>query len=126
MEDGSRKHAERLGTHRGGAQEDRPHEAGDVHGEEGEAGQGRHHPRVHGAEGQRRSRHEQIQHDQGEFFRARAFSPALPPRADANVFSLARSLARGPQNRRNNPDRMEIKKYNKYLKKHTLHREIKK
>ena len=58
--------------------------------------------------------------------RARAFSPALPPRADANVFSLARSLARGPQNRRNNPDRMEIKKYNKYLKKHTLHREIKK
>ena len=31
-----------------------------------------------------------------------------------------------PQNRRNNPDRMEMMKYNKYLKKHTLHREIKK
>merc|ERR1711907_104785 len=30
------------------------------------------------------------------------------------------------KNRRNNPDRMEMMKYNKYLKKHTLHREIKK
>eukprot|EP00212_Chloropicon_laureae_P007484 CAMPEP_0197492442 /NCGR_PEP_ID=MMETSP1311-20131121/8995_1 /TAXON_ID=464262 /ORGANISM="Genus nov. species nov., Strain RCC856" /LENGTH=63 /DNA_ID=CAMNT_0043037343 /DNA_START=180 /DNA_END=371 /DNA_ORIENTATION=+ len=30
------------------------------------------------------------------------------------------------KNRRNNPDRMELMKYNKYLKKMTLHREIKK
>mmetsp|Transcript_6714 Transcript_6714/g.12266 ORF Transcript_6714/g.12266 Transcript_6714/m.12266 type:complete len:90 (+) Transcript_6714:116-385(+) len=30
------------------------------------------------------------------------------------------------KNRRNNPDRMELMKYNRYLKKHTLHREIKK
>ena len=30
------------------------------------------------------------------------------------------------KNRRNSPDRLEIKKYNKYLRRHTLHKEIKK
>lgn len=30
------------------------------------------------------------------------------------------------KNRRNTPDRLEIKKYNKYLRRHTLHKEIKK
>lgn len=29
------------------------------------------------------------------------------------------------KNRKKHPDRMEMKKYNKYLKKHTLHREVK-
>lgn len=60
---------------------------------------------------------------------ARALALSLPrchPVLTRTSLSLARSLARGPQNRRNNPDRMEIMKYNKYLKKHTLHREIKK
>ena len=31
-----------------------------------------------------------------------------------------------PQNRRNTPGRIELMKYNSYLRKHTLHREIKK
>ena len=30
------------------------------------------------------------------------------------------------QNRRNTPDRLEVMKYNKFLRRHTLHREIKK
>ena len=30
------------------------------------------------------------------------------------------------KNRRNTPDRLEIKKYNKYLRRMTLHKEIKK
>ena len=30
------------------------------------------------------------------------------------------------KNRRNTPDRIELKKYNPILKKHTIHREIKK
>lgn len=29
------------------------------------------------------------------------------------------------KNRRNNPDRMELKKYNPVLRKHTVHKEIK-
>jgi len=30
------------------------------------------------------------------------------------------------KNKRNTPDRLELMKYNKFMKKHTLHREIKK
>ena len=46
---------------------------------------------------------------------------------DSNTHTLfLLSIHTDKQNRRNNPDRMEIMKYNKYLKKHTLHREIKK
>jgi large subunit ribosomal protein L33 len=37
----------------------------------------------------------------------------------------ASNLARRAQNRRNNPERMELKKYNPYLRRYTLHREIK-
>lgn len=29
------------------------------------------------------------------------------------------------QNRKNTPERLEIKKYNKFLKRHTVHKEIK-
>ena len=29
------------------------------------------------------------------------------------------------KNKKNHPDRMEMKKYSKYMKKHTLHREVK-
>jgi large subunit ribosomal protein L33 len=36
------------------------------------------------------------------------------------------SLSRFSQNRRNTSQRLELMKYNPYLRKHTLHRELKK
>jgi len=43
----------------------------------------------------------------------------------------ARALGKPPsryttqKNRRNTPDRLELRKYNRFLRRHTLHREIK-
>ena len=40
--------------------------------------------------------------------------------------ACADAAAARVQNRRNTPGRIELMKYNKYLRKYTLHREIKK
>ena len=44
--------------------------------------------------------------------------------AESGVPGMSRYTTQ--KNRRNTPDRLEIKKYNKYLRRHTVHRELKK
>jgi ribosomal protein L33 len=51
----------------------------------------------------------------------RSTSDSHPPSCTRRL-----SRSRAAQNRRNTPGRIELMKYNKYLRRHTLHREIKK
>lgn len=59
--------------------------------------------------------------------KVRAMRERARERANGAARAWIRRLTPGPlQNRRNNPDRIELMKYNKYLRKMTLHRELKK
>ena len=44
---------------------------------------------------------------------------------EARKISASPSRYTTTKNKKTTPDRLEIKKYNKFLKKHTLHKEIK-
>ena len=57
-----------------------------------------------------------------------SMATACPRAAWLSACSCAASdaAAAHAQNRRNTPGRIELMKYNKYLRKYTLHREIKK
>jgi len=52
---------------------------------------------------------------------------ALSPRPSTSTSLLLSNLKtqKKKQNRKNTPERLEIKKYNKFLKRHTVHKEIK-
>ena len=43
-----------------------------------------------------------------------------------SAYESIRPRSFAPQNRRNTSERLELMKYNPYLRKHTLHRELKK
>ena len=51
--------------------------------------------------------------------------PHPPAPADPRAHTII-ALPPSPQNRRNTPDRLELKKYNRFLRRVTLHRELKK
>ena len=52
---------------------------------------------------------------------------AHPPPLDRGLsFYFPPNIStKNPQYRKNTPERLEIKKYNKFLKRHTVHKEIK-
>ena len=58
---------------------------------------------------------------------ARDLTPPPSPLAPADPrANTAIAFPPPPQNRRNTPDRLELKKYNRFLRRVTLHRELKK
>eukprot|EP00963_Diacronema_lutheri_P011892 scaffold1501_cov352-Pavlova_lutheri.AAC.35 len=78
----------------------------------------RRHRRVHGASRERRARNQPIHHAKGAF--------ACEMGRERTAGRRSSRLTGPPQSKRNTPGRLELMKYNKYLRRHTLHREIKK
>jgi hypothetical protein len=57
--------------------------------------------------------------------RVRSRTRAAATTTTKQLTTRSSPLSAPKQNRRNHPERLELKKYNPYLKRYTLHREIK-